>query len=174
MGDLDSELRTTGPALDVARLVRVFTLVVTVLTAVLFWLLPALSLTRGDVAGAVRSGRSGYGRRARRVWRAVLGVEIAMAVILLVSGGLLVRSLDQILARDGGFRILRVVTGWFEMPLGKYETAAEAVGVIDEVLGGLRTSPGVGSAGLSLLLPVPDADRGRRRADGRSAPVSGR
>ena len=135
--------------------VLAFTLLVTVATAVVFGLWPALSLTRGDVAAAVRAGRDGYGRATRTAWRMVLAGEVAMAVILLVSGGLVVRSLGAILDRDGGFRTSGVVTGRVELPLGKYETTPEALAVLDGVLDGLRAAPGVEAAGITLLLPVP-------------------
>jgi predicted permease len=135
--------------------VLALTLVVTVGTALLFGLWPALSLTRGDVASAVRTGRDGYSRGTRLAWRMVLAGEVAMAVILLVSGGLVIRSLGAILDRDGGFRTDGVVTGRVEMPLGKYETADEALAVLRQLLDELRSGPTVADAGLTLLLPVP-------------------
>ncbi|MEQ8330213.1 MAG: ADOP family duplicated permease [Longimicrobiales bacterium] len=132
-----------------------FTLLVAVGTAVAFGLMPALALTRGDLASALRSGRSGHGRGVRRIWRAILAGEVALAVLLLVAGGLVARDLVAILDRPGGFRTAGVVTAQMELPAGKYASVAEALQVVDGILDGVRAGGGVEAVGLTLTLPVP-------------------
>lgn len=130
-----------------------------VLSALLFGLLPALVLTRGDLAGSMRSGRGGPGRGARTAWRVVMGAEVALAVVLLVSGGLVARSLGEILQRDGGFKVEEVVVGRIALPLGKYDEGGEVVAALDRMLEAVRAGRGISSAGLGFLLPVPGQGR---------------
>ncbi len=135
--------------------VLVFVVALAIVTAIAFGLAPALSLTRGDVASAVRAGRSGHTRAIQGLWRAIMATEVALAFILLVGGGLVLRSLDAILDRDGGFRTDGVVTARIDIPTSKYASSAEAVDVLDRILEGARRGPGVEDAGVVLLLPVP-------------------
>ncbi len=134
--------------------VLVFTVGIMVLAAVAFGLLPALALTKGDLANAVRSGRDGYDRATRVIWRSVMGAEAGLAVFLLVAGGLFAQSLSSILDRDGGFDATGVVVARLDLPTSKYEGYEQGKQAIAEILQGVRSIPGVSTGGLTFSLPV--------------------
>ena len=134
--------------------VLAFTVAVMVLAALAFGLLPALALTRNDMAQAVRAGRDGYDRTTQLVWRTVMGAEAGLAVFLLVAGGLFGKSLASILDRDGGFDPSGVVVGRLDWPISKYDGLDEGTQAMNEILEGLRTIPGMRASGLAFSLPV--------------------
>jgi putative ABC transport system permease protein len=135
--------------------VLLFTGSATVVTALIFGLLPALRLTGSAAARGLRSGaRWGTGRTTRTTWTLLVAAEVALAVVLLSGSGLLLRSFGEVLSRDGGFRTSGVVSGRIHLPPGEYATAAEAVGALDRLLDDLGSRPGVDEAGMGLLLPV--------------------
>ncbi len=81
------------------------TAALSLLTAVLFGLAPALQATRKDVISALRSGRSGEGRRGSGALRlGLVSTQVALCVVLLVGSGLFLRSLRSALGADLGFR----------------------------------------------------------------------
>jgi len=82
-----------------------FTAAVTILTALLSGIIPALHATRGDLAGALREGERnvGGGRFLGRVRSGLVAIEVAASLALLVGAGLLLRSFYQVLAQDRGF-----------------------------------------------------------------------
>ncbi|MGD2069997.1 MAG: FtsX-like permease family protein, partial [Gemmatimonadota bacterium] len=126
----------------------------TLATAALFGLLPAVQLTR-DLGGRLRAGRvAGADRRARATWRVLMAGEVALALVLVAGAGLTLRSLSEILTRDLGYSPRGVVAGELHLPPEKYASAAEAVEWIDGLLETLDVAPGVGAAGLNVLLPV--------------------
>src|SRR4030095_4831983 len=121
-------LRTFGPP-DVPRLselqinapVGFFTLIVAVVSTLLFALVPALQVTRPDVNAALQEGnRGGAGRESHRL-RPVLGLaQVALSLLLLAGAGLLIKSFANLNATDPGLDPTRVVTADFVLPRGKY------------------------------------------------------
>src|SRR5262249_25650565 len=89
-----------------------FTLVVTVLTGVLFGLAPALQATRFDLIPALTNDAVGVagGRRRWELRRLLVVLQVAMSLVLLVSGGLFVRSLRNLKAVDHGYTTDQIVT----------------------------------------------------------------
>ena len=91
-------------------------------TAFLFGLYPALRLTRSGLSRTLRSGgRGGSGRRGR-AWDALIAGEVALAVVLLVGAGLLVRSLGSIVALDAGWGPEGVLQMTVTPPGGVFES----------------------------------------------------
>ena len=132
-----------------------FTTAAALTTALVFGLWPTLQLTRGNLAGDLRGGRSAdMDRRIRRSWNALMAGEVALALVLLVGAGLTGRSFMAILQSDNGIRTEGVVTGRIQLPSAEYRTFEQGVAFIDALLDDLRASPGVDAAGLALLLPV--------------------
>ena len=83
--------------------VLLFTLGVTLITALAFGLLPALRARENDQAGTLRTeGRGNSGFRGR-VWGTLVAAEVALALVLLTGSGLLIRSFNAVLAEDAGF-----------------------------------------------------------------------
>jgi len=145
------------PRLDAARLdpqVLAFTLVLAVVTAVLFGLVPALRLTRSAAEGLSTGSHASRNRSWQRSWRLLVTAEVALALVLLVGSGLLIQSLWRILRVDLGFEARSVVTVNLDLPLSHYQEGA-AIGrfhraLIDAVAG----APGVEAAGVLSSLPL--------------------
>lgn len=133
-----------------------FTAGLAVLTAVLFGLAPALQAARQNLSETLReSGRGTAGGQQRRLLQSTLAAgEIALAVVLLVGAGLLVRSMYNLLQVDLGFRPEKVLTGYCALPDGRYQKPEQIVGFFREALSRIRELPGVEAAGGVTALPL--------------------
>jgi len=135
--------------------VLAFTLGVSVLTALLFGVLPGLQLVRRAPSRPLHAGGGGSADRSRRrVWRTLVAAEVALALVLLAGSGLLLRSLWQTLGEDPGFDPERVVAASVSLPGSQYPGEAERRAFFEELLGGLAASPGVAGAGVISDLPL--------------------
>ena len=136
--------------------VLLFTLGVTLLTGLLAGLAPAFQMTRPDLAESLRDGtRAGSGTsRGNRTRGVLVIVETALAVVLVVCAGLLIRSFARVAHIDPGFRPEGVLT--LQVPLSpvKYPDNAKRWALLNEVLGRLRALPGVTVAGIVSNLPL--------------------
>jgi len=136
--------------------VFLFTLGVSVLTAVVFGGIPALLASRtkpgatlSDVARDMAGGTSG-----RHVRRVLVVSEVALAVVLLVSAGLLIRSFQLLRQVDTGFTTENALTMRMVLPFPKYQKAEARRAFYDEVLRKIHEVPGVESAGMITFLPL--------------------
>ena len=136
--------------------VLLFTLGVSVLTAVIFGGVPALLAARtqpgatlSDVARDTAGGASG-----RHVRRVLVVSEVALAVVLLVSAGLLIRSFQLLRQVDTGFTTENALTMRMVLPFPKYAKAEARRAFYDEVLRKIEDVPGVESAGMITFLPL--------------------
>jgi predicted permease len=150
------------PRLDAVRIdatVVAFAAAATLLTATLFGSVPALQVGRGGLAGSIReSGRSGgAGRSKRRLRASLVVVETALAVMLLVGAGLLIRSFARLTHVDPGFRTERVVTFELTLPRARYAEDPQILDFSGRLLQRVRALPGVQSAGISTGLPLSGA-----------------
>ncbi len=134
--------------------VLVFTVATMAAAALAFGLLPALALTRRDLALSARAGRSGYDRATRRAWRAVMGAEAGLALALLIAGGVFAKSLTAVLERPGGFDADDVVVARIDLPTSKYEGYADGLRDLDELVRGAAALPGVERVGVTFALPL--------------------
>src|SRR6266542_3259700 len=118
---LEPDLPRLGEVkVDVAALT--FTIALSLLVSLVFGLAPALQSTRDDFNESLKDGgRSGAGgARARRLRSGLVVAEIAMALILLVSAGLMINSLLRLLRVDPGFKADNVLTMQISLPQDKY------------------------------------------------------
>jgi putative ABC transport system permease protein len=136
-----------------------FTAALSVATALLCGTLPALELTRPRAAALKEGSRTSTGRRERRVFGTLVAAQLAIAVVLLVGGGLLVRSFSKLMAVDPGFRVERVLTLATSLPAAGYRDAASVRGFYTRLLDDLSHVPGVSAAGVSTDLPLDVRDR---------------
>ncbi|HEY7876958.1 MAG TPA: ABC transporter permease [Gemmatimonadaceae bacterium] len=149
------------PRLDEVRVdgtVLAFTTVVALATGVLFGIIPALATARGNLAGMLKeTSRGSSGTKASRRVRGTLVVsEIALAMVLLIGAGLLVRSFERLLAVNPGFRTDRVLTFNVSAPTTKYADRHSLRTLTADVLTRIRDIPGVASAAVVAGLPLGD------------------
>jgi putative ABC transport system permease protein len=124
------------------------------LAGVLFGLFPALHASRVDLAGSFKSGArtTDPGRSALR--SALVVSEVALALVLLVGAGLMLKSLDRLLNVDKGFEESNVLTAAVAAPSGGFADAERWRRFYADVETRARALPGVRSASLQLLLPL--------------------
>jgi predicted permease len=138
--------------------VLAFTLAVSVATGVLAGLLPAWRLTRrtADVSTALRHGSSRTSSEAGGVrTRGVLvACEVALALVLLIGAGLMIRSLWALRAVNPGFDARNVLTLRLPLSAAQHPTPQEAFAFCDRVLRRVRMLPGVRTAGMVDVLPM--------------------
>jgi predicted permease len=134
--------------------VLAFAALLTTTTGIAFGLLPALSACRAaDLAGLREGVRSGGGRR-EKLRGALVMVEVAASMVLLISSGLLVRSLWRLQATDPGFRATGVVTLRTALPMPKYAATARRGELYRRVLAATRALPGVSGAAYASAAPL--------------------
>ncbi|HYG62067.1 MAG TPA: ABC transporter permease, partial [Thermoanaerobaculia bacterium] len=135
--------------------VLLFTLGAVFLAGLLSGLVPALQTTRTDLSAALREGgRGASGSAAGRRTRSLLVVaEVALAVLLVIGAGLLIRSFVRLTGVDPGFRAERVLTFEVILPGSQYKRAQRAP-FFAAVLERLRGLPGVEAAGAVNNLPL--------------------
>ncbi|MFP2932730.1 FtsX-like permease family protein, partial [Pyxidicoccus sp. 3LG] len=128
-----------------------------VLTTFMFGLVPALHASRADLGRSLRamSGGSGGGAHRHRTRSMLIVGETALAVLLLVSAGLLLRSFLHLQRADLGFQPEGVLTVKLDLPPLHYRFGSPAPAAFyDRLLERLRALPGVESAGLVSGLPM--------------------
>jgi putative ABC transport system permease protein len=133
-----------------------FTLALSVLTGIVFGLAPALAASKPDLVQAFRNSRSAglmsFGLRSVRGWLVV--AELALAMVLLVAAGLLVRSFDKLTSIAVGFERENVLTTRIALPRSKYKEPAKALAFQQELLEKVKTIPGVQAAGTINHTPL--------------------
>lgn len=141
--------------------VLLFTAGITVGAAMLFGVLPALRVT-ADQGGTLRDGgRSGGNRRASRFGSALVVLQTAMAVVLLVGGGLLMKSIAGMRAQDFGFDPQNVLTARISLPTVRYESREASDAYWREVAARVAAVPGVVSVGTTQSHPLMGSNWGR-------------
>jgi putative ABC transport system permease protein len=154
---------TSLPPLSPVRLdaaVIGFTLLTAVLTTLVFALAPALRTRRADLADSLREGgqNTTVGHRRQRLRRALVAVEVALAVLLVIGAGLMIRTLAALRDIDLGFVPDRVLTLQLTLPGSRYDTGERVVGFFDALQRRVAALPGVESAGVVRALPLATAD----------------
>jgi putative ABC transport system permease protein len=142
--------------------VLIFALLISVLTGLIFGLAPAIQATKADLVLAIREGSKGSGTSARtsRTRGLLIAAELALAVVLMVSAGLLLRTFWGLLQENPGFNPSGVVTAniWIPVPndprADKYARPEAQATLVREILRRVSALPGVEMAGLTTDLPV--------------------
>src|SRR5262249_14131232 len=133
-----------------------FTLLVSLLTGLIFGLAPALQFSRPDVNEALKEGGKGGGSSSRlgRARNALIVVEVAMALVLLVGAGLLIRSFRRLQEVDPGFDPRNLLTMRLFLPESKYPEPGQRQAFLEQVLRRIEALPGVQAAGTSTWIPT--------------------
>jgi putative ABC transport system permease protein len=148
--------------------VLLFTFLVSVLTGLLFGLLPALQSSRTDLNETLKEGgRSGAGGARRQRIRNVLIIsEVALALVLLVGAGLLLKSFTRLLSVDPGFDPKNVLTMNVSLPQAGYQEPPKRVNFYRETVQRISAMPGVETASAVSLLPLsPTTNSGTTTAE---------
>jgi predicted permease len=141
-------------AFQVDRAVIAFALIASVLATFVFGLFPAVRASTASAQGLREEGRVGEGRRARRFGGTLVVVQTALAVVLLVGGGIMMRSVIQMVRQDFGYDPDGVMTLRVTPPESKYGDAEALQRFYDQLLERTRAIPGVLAAGTIQSLPV--------------------
>jgi predicted permease len=132
-----------------------FAVVVTALTGVLFGAIPALQAASVDPNESLRDGtRGNTARHGGRIRSALVTAQVALALVLLVGAGVLMRSFSALLNVELGFDPEHVTTFEVNLPPARYETAESRVRFHDQLLDRLRALSGVEAAGATSWLPA--------------------
>jgi predicted permease len=135
--------------------ILLFTLVLSVVTGLVFGLVPALAVLRGNTSALLKDDSTrGSASRSTGATRAVLVVaETALALMLLVGAGLLIKSFARLQDVNPGFSSANVLTAQISLPSSRYADAAARRAFWNRLLEKARAIPGVTSAGLTSNVP---------------------
>ena len=133
-----------------------FTLALSVVTTVLFGLAPALRAVRVDLVESLREGgqQATLGHRRHRLRSGLVALEVALAVMLVIGAGLMVRTLSALGDIDLGFNPDRVLTMRVMIPGSRYRSNDSVVNFFDELQARVTALPGVEAAGVVRSLPL--------------------
>jgi len=132
--------------------VMAFTLAVSVLTSVLFGMLPALEVRKVDLRSSM-TDRSGVRAGSVRVRQALIAGEVALTVVLLAGSGLLIRSLIHLETLPPGFNPQGVLVVKASLDDVRYHDPAAFRALLDKSTAAMRQIPGVQNAAVGLSLP---------------------
>jgi putative ABC transport system permease protein len=141
-------------AIRVDGTVLAFAAAITTLVGVAFGMIPALHAARSDLHGDLQVGPRRAAGGHRRTRSALVVAEVALALVLLVSSGLLLRSLQRLFAVRSGFDPEQVLTMQVQTSGQRYRDDSTTYRFFERMLEAARRVPGVVSAGLSSQLPL--------------------
>lgn len=148
-----------GMSLDLP--VLLFTLGITLLTGVTFGLAPAIHTSKSGLVESLKQGglstTADPGRR--RLGNSLVASEIALAMVLMVGAGLLIRSFVRLLNVNLGFRPEHVLTAAVILPEYKYPKEDQQAAFFEQVIEKTKALPGVESAAATTVLPLWDQGR---------------
>ena len=153
-----------------------FTLALSILTGILFGLVPALQTSRADLSSTLKesSSRSGTGMRHNQTRALLVTTEMALAVVLLIGAALLIRSFIAIRQVNPGFDAHDVLTMRMSLTGPQFEKPSSVAQVIHEGVRRIRALPGVEVAAATCCLPLEDRLHGSFQIAGRpEGPASG-
>ncbi|MEW6208350.1 MAG: ABC transporter permease [Acidobacteriota bacterium] len=131
-----------------------FTLGVSVLTGLLFGILPSLQGIKPDLTEELKEGAYGTPRRSRRILQSLVVVEIALALVLLVGAGLSIKSFIYLLRIDPGFDPSRAMTMDVYLHFARYREQPQMVNFFRQAVERIKEIPGVESVGMNYALPL--------------------
>jgi putative ABC transport system permease protein len=135
--------------------VFLFTMIVGILTGILFGLAPALSSTRPDLTGSLKEGgRTTAGLARRRIRTALVLAEVAMSFVLLAGASLLIRSLNRLASVNPGVDTTEVLAMDLPMPQTQFTSGTALANYLSEVTENVRSVPGVRDASITDRPPM--------------------
>ena len=146
-----------GASVGMNGAVLLFSAGLVVLSMLVFGLAPALHSTRGNVHSDLKEGGKTTSAGGRNRWRGLLATsEVALALVLLVGAGLMMKSLYRLLAVDSGFRAERVLKLEMSLRTAQYDKDPAVIAFWQQTLDRVRALPGVESAAVGTAIPLTD------------------
>jgi len=147
-------------AIRVDKVVLGFALLLSLLASIAFGIAPALFAASANVAGSLREGgaRSGEGAGSRRARKVLATLEIAIAMVLLVSAGLLIRSFGRLLSVDPGFTSEHVLKMQVSFPRFEYPKPIQWANFSADLLRRVQAQPGLENTAIGLPMPIVDGN----------------
>jgi macrolide transport system ATP-binding/permease protein len=133
--------------------VFIFTVIISLLTCLLFGLLPALQATKTDLIPALKDENAFSGYRRSWMKDALIVLQIALSLVLLISGGLMLRGLQRAQTLKLGFDPENEIEVSFDLRLQGYNSA-QGRELQKDLLARVRSLPGVKYAGIADMIPV--------------------
>ena len=167
------------PRLDEVQInarVLVVTLAVSVLTAVLFSVIPVFKAARPDINEVLKAGaKNSTSGGSLRLWRDSLVVaEVALGMVLLIGAGLMIRSFGRLVNVNPGFDPKNVLMGRISLTRAVYENTEERIRYVNQTLERLKALPGVETAAFVAPMPFSGGNVGSDfRIEGRPRPEPG-
>ncbi len=158
-----------------------FTMLASLLSGLLFGLIPALQSSRVGLNESLKEGgRGGTESHGRKRLRGVLVVvEVALTLVLLVGAGLMLKSFLRLQGVNPGFNTDRLLTAQLSLPSAQYNDEPKIIAFHQELLNRMKNLPGVEAVGISMSLPPnllqisnPFGIEGRPLAPGQSRPLA--
>ncbi len=135
--------------------VLLFTLAASLVCGLVFGAVPALTASGSMLTDSLKDGgRSGSGSRGKRTRSAFVIVEVALALVLLVGAGLLLRSFVRLLDRSPGFDASRTITMRISLPQARYGGEGQRAQFLDRFFQQVDALPGVEASGAISFLPL--------------------
>ena len=136
-------------------LVLAFTVALALLTSVVFGVVPAIPSMRGHIVAALKEDvtRGSAGRRTGLLRASLAAAEIALALVLLIGAGLLIKSFIRVTRVDPGFSVDRVMTAQMTLPSSRYPDSPALRAFWQQLVERTQVIPGVTAAGVISSLP---------------------
>ncbi len=154
--------------------VLIFAAGLSIMTGLLFGLAPAIQSSKADLTEALKEGGRASSSSSRNRLRSLLVItEIALALVLLVGAGLMMRSLNKLLEVDPGFKTENLLTMTVSLPSGKFTEASQVIDFHKQLAQRIESLPGVTGAGTVNILPLIGGNTTRFYVEGEPVPPPG-
>ncbi len=142
-------------SIHIDAMVVLFTIGVTLLCGLLAGLIPALSSNDKQILRTLQESSRSYsgGHAGVRLRRVLLGLQVGLTVVLLISAGLLLKTYTRLRAVDLGCATHDVLTMEINLPRGTYKTGAQIVSFFEQLSDRIRQLPGVRGVTVGTILP---------------------
>jgi len=155
---LPSSLPQTNP-IRVDYFVLGFALLLSAIAGVAFGLVPAMFAANADIQNALREGaRSGESRNRRRARGFLAVAEVSLAMVLLVTAGLLLRSFARLTSVSPGFDAQHIVKADISLPQFQYSTPQQWAAFSEELLARIQSDPGLQDSAVVVPRPIADGN----------------
>ncbi len=140
--------------------VLIFTATVTLLTGIIFGLIPALQVSKPKLSETMKDGGRGSteGGRRQLIRNALVVLEVASALVLLVGAGLMIKSFTRLQKVDIGFNADNALTVSLSLPKSKYPEENQQIAFYQQLLEKVRNLPGVQTVGATSGVPLSNED----------------